>query len=90
MRERDIVNKILKYLNGLHACKAIKIHGDGYTEAGTPDILGCYRSKMFAIEVKVPGKEPTSLQYQRLYQWRDAGAEHMWVDNLEKVKERFV
>lgn len=30
----------------------VKIHGGPYQDAGTPDILACYKGKFIAIEVK--------------------------------------
>lgn len=41
----------------------IKTHGDG-KRAGLPDLIGCYRGRFFAIEVKAPGKEGTLTKRQ--------------------------
>ena len=30
----------------------VKIHGGPYQDAGTPDILACYRGRFIAVEVK--------------------------------------
>lgn len=30
----------------------VKIHGGPYQDAGTPDILACYKGKFIAVEVK--------------------------------------
>ena len=32
----------------------VKIHGGPYQDAGTPDILACYKGRFVAIEVKTP------------------------------------
>lgn len=32
----------------------LKIHGSEYMQVGTPDILGCYRGRFFALETKLP------------------------------------
>lgn len=47
---------------------------------GTPDIIGCYRQRMLAIEVKRDGGRPTELQYAQMERWNDAGgiAEVVW------------
>lgn len=36
----------------------IKVHGGPYQEAGVPDLIGCVRGRMFAIEAKLrrPGE----------------------------------
>lgn len=32
----------------------IKYHGGTFSKVGIPDILGCYKGKFFAIELKLP------------------------------------
>ena len=32
----------------------VKVHGGPYQDAGTPDILACYKGRFVAIEVKTP------------------------------------
>lgn len=86
MKESAIRKKVLGYLNSLSGCKAIKIHGNMYTEAGTPDIAGCIRGRAFFIELKKPGEEPTVIQRKRLREWADAGAITGVVESLEDVQ----
>ena len=86
MRETALKNKVLEYLNSLPGCKAIKIHGNAYTEAGTPDIAGCINGRAFWIELKEPGKTPTLIQRKRISEWLAAGAISGW-QPLEEVKE---
>lgn len=71
--EKAVVNRILKALRSIPECKAIKFHGSPYVQAGTPDICGAYRGRMFAIEVKANGNQPTPIQRQRLREWHQAG-----------------
>lgn len=71
MRERHLQSRICDALNGHPGCKAIITRG---LEAGTPDILGCHHGRMFAVEVKRNGAEPTAIQRHRLKQWEAAGA----------------
>lgn len=73
IREREITRRIMHELNATPGCKAIKIIGGMWTETGTPDIIGCYRGKFFAIEVKAPGKVATRIQTRRLWEWNEAG-----------------
>ncbi len=75
MKESRLSRKLLDKLGKIEGVKAIKIHGDRYTEAGTPDIIGSVRGRMFVIECKRSSKvslEP--IQKQRLKEWANAGA----------------
>ena len=74
MLETQLTNRILGELNSVEGCKAIKTHGGQYLEAGTPDIVGCYRGHMFALEVKVGDRPPEAIQKHRLDQWGAMGA----------------
>lgn len=38
----------------------------GYSVAGIPDFIGHYKGRFFAIETKVPGKNPTALQQHQI------------------------
>lgn len=59
--ETKLVQKILLRLRA-EGGKWSKIHGDPYQEAGISDILGCYKGRFIAIEVKCPGNTPSGLQ----------------------------
>lgn len=87
MKESTLRKNVLNYLNSLPQCKAIKIHGNAYTEAGTPDIAGCIRGRAFFIELKVPGETPTLIQRKRISEWQAAGAVSGWATSLEEVVE---
>ena len=56
--------------------KAIKFRPDGFTETGTPDVLGCLppSGRIIALERKRKGEEITPLQAKRLREWAAAGA----------------
>lgn len=43
-----------------------KVHGSAYQTTGIPDILGCYKGRFVAFEVKLPGRENTLSPRQRL------------------------
>lgn len=85
--EAALVYLTLRYLNGLRGCKAVKFHGSEYTEAGTPDIVGCYRGRTFLIEAKVEGGKVSKIQDYRLKQWKSAGAVVAVVTTLDEVKQ---
>jgi len=71
MREATLQARILRRLKAADGCKALVTHG---LEVGTPDILGSYRGRALAIEVKTGGNCITKVQGVRLREWRDAGA----------------
>ena len=71
----SVVVPILQYLNSLPNTKAINIHGSVYSERGTPDIIGCTKSRFFAFECKRDDKEDLEpIQYWRLGEWFSVGA----------------
>lgn len=58
--------------------EVMKVHGNATQSAGQPDLIGCIGGRMFAIELKQPGKRPTPLQFKRLRAWAKAGALAGW------------
>ena len=87
MLESKIVAKIKKALEA-EGAKVIKIHGSGFMESGTPDLLGCLRGRCFAIEVKRDAKhKATALQCRRLAEWHLSGAQTGVVWSVEMALE---
>ena len=84
--EKQIVNEILKYLNSVDKCRAVKIHGGMYGNAGEPDIDCVYKGRAIKIEVKRKGNKPSKIQEIVLDQWSRAGALSAWVTDVEQVK----
>lgn len=72
--ETILLGHIRDALHKLPNTKVIKIHGNAYTEMGTPDLLGSCMGQCIAIEVKVPGEDPALIQILRLDQWALTGA----------------
>lgn len=64
-KETALVSKIIRALKARGGWW-IKIHGGASQETGVPDILGCYRGRFVAIEVKlpVPGRNAASPRQQ--------------------------
>ena len=56
---------------------------DQYTR-GVSDIPMCLRGLFVAIELKVPGKEPTALQLKFINDVIDAGGIACWCDTVKK------
>jgi len=59
--ETKLSQKVLSRLRA-EGGRWVKNHGGPYTEAGVADITGCWRGRFIAIELKMPGEEPTELQ----------------------------
>ncbi len=52
-----------------------KIYTGPFQEAGIPDLLGCVAGMFFALEVKMPGEEPSAIQVKTMRDIRkDGGA----------------
>ena len=71
--ERAITRTIQRHLDTLDGWWGFKVHGAGQMLNGVPDIVGCYRGRFVAIEIKRPGQRPTALQRHRLDQIASAG-----------------
>lgn len=82
-KEKDLVRKIIKWFKS-EGGKAVKNHGSIFSEIGNPDIFASHPKipKPIVIEAKQPGEKPTPIQYQRLSEWKEAGALAFWCDNF--------
>ena len=74
MSESSVVRRILKALNALPRCRAVKTHGSVYGRRGTPDLDIVYHGQAYKLEAKRPGQEPTPLQRYEMRLWAEAGA----------------
>ena len=70
--EKNYENKIKAYLKSKGAY-FVKYFGCGYTQAGVPDILCCYKGKFIAIEVKAQKGRVSELQKYNIEQIQKAG-----------------
>ena len=87
VREAQIKVKILEALNALPECYAISYPGTEMRR-GQPDIIGCWRGRMLALEVKaMKAKGATPLQLQVLRKWSQAGAVSGVVRSVEETME---
>lgn len=86
--ETSLQSTILKRLNEIEGCKAINIHGNRFTESGTPDIIGCYRGKFFALECKslTTNQALSDIQRLRIKEWTRAGGAAYVVQSWDEVK----
>jgi len=87
MRENEIIQYLLTQLNGTPNCKAIKVHGNEFTESGTPDIDCCLDGRSVKLEVKCKGEKPTPIQEYRLQEWEESGALVRVITGIQQAKE---
>ena len=80
---KDKARKILTESGAFHFMPATH----GYGTSGVPDIVGCYKGRMFAIECKAGDNKPTALQLKNLSAIAAAGGytEVINETNLEDV-----
>jgi len=98
MLEKEIENKILEYLSTLPDCFAWKCNNFGaysrFRKAnskhiinGVADILGIYKGRFLAIEVKTKTGKTSTEQDQFLENIRIQGGISFVARSLEEVKE---
>ncbi len=88
--ESNFQSTALKYLNSLPGCKAENVSGNA-NQSGRPDINGCYRGRMFKIELKTPDNknEATKKQSLELRRWRNAGCAVAVIYTMDFLKYMF-
>ena len=86
MLEKNITNKILKYLKSLDKCFCFKEHGGSYGSSGIPDIICCYHGHFIGFEVKTDKGRTTALQEIQSRNINRAGGTAVVVRSLEDVK----
>lgn len=69
--EKDDIKKFLTSLGP--ECWFFMPAMNGFGKSGVSDIVGGYRSRLFTVEVKRPGKEPTPIQTRRMREVSAAG-----------------
>jgi len=86
MLEKDIVNKILRYLKTVPDCFCWKEHGGMYGTAGIPDIIACIGGRFFAFEVKTETGKTTALQDATIRKILSCGGHAFVVRSVEEVR----
>ena len=85
-RESALVKRVKKYIrdNGGYVVKTCPP-----MEAGTPDLLVCWKGIHVGVELKAEGKKPSPLQLLRIKEIREAGGIAFWADDFETVERKF-
>lgn len=97
MLERNIVSKIMHYINDLDPRNkkkfrgfAWKNHGGAYSLKGLPDIMAVIRKRgkpfFVCFEVKQPGNKPTDIQVAIINRFKMLGIYAEVVTSLDEVK----
>lgn len=88
--ESNFQSTVLKYLNSLPGCRAENVSGNA-NQSGRPDINGCYRGRMFKIELKTPDNknEATKKQQLELRKWKNAGCAVAVIYDMAVLREMF-
>lgn len=88
--ESNFQSSVLDYLNKLPGCKAENVSGNA-SQSGRPDINGCFRGRMFKLELKTPDHkyQPSKKQELELRKWKNAGCVVGVVYNMDMVRELF-
>lgn len=86
--EADITKAIRQLLNTLGIWHWKQWQGPMSQPKGVSDLLGCYKGRMVAIEIKRPGRKPTPHQERFLAQVRNEGGIAFWADSLDTVIEQ--
>lgn len=88
--EGSIQTSVLDFLNSLPGCVAENVSGNSQ-QSGRPDINGCYKGRMFKIELKTPDNKNKASKKQGLHlrRWRRSGAITGVVYSLRFIKEIF-
>jgi len=85
--EKDGQNSILKFLKTLRPDGFFfKIHQSSFSKAGISDILGLFKGRFYAFEVKSSTGKPTPLQLVFLACVKKAGGIGGIVRNISDVK----
>lgn len=66
-------DKIVRELNEVECCRAVRQHGGRYSRNGTPDIAGAFLGLSFRIEVKSGSATLQPTQKIEIQKWRDVG-----------------
>jgi len=88
--ETTIARKLLKHLNAIPRCRAIKLHMTQFGLRGTPDILCCRDGQTVFFEVKTPKRRRLDkMQGKQFRDWRTVGAKCYLVTGIDDLPKEF-
>jgi len=77
------IKRSLKKIKARHPIWMYRTHGSGRTSKGVPDLHFTFWGFSVWVEVKQPGKKPTTLQFKRIEEISQAGGFATWVESRE-------
>lgn len=92
MTERELTTEIINRIyQESNTSFAVKYHGNPTTKRGMPDLIGAWRGKSFAVEIKLPGKQDTVTLAQKawLHVFRRGGYVVGIVTSFDEFKNLF-
>lgn len=88
-REKKLQDQVLNYLKRMGGYW-VKVHVTAYSKKGTPDVIGCYKGKFYAFELKrEDGGVVSKIQQHTLEQINHNGGTGMIIKNIEQLKKVF-
>jgi len=86
MKEKTLQAKIIKYMRSEGAW-IVKYPGGAYAEVGVPDLVGCFKGRFFAFEVKVGNNYASEMQKHQIGLIQSSGGYAFIVYSMKKVME---
>lgn len=90
MLESPFQSKALSFLNNIPYCKAENVSGNA-RQSGRPDVNGCYKGRMFKIELKIPDHKNVASKKQsiELRRWARSGAIVGVIYSMDTLRDMF-
>ncbi len=85
--EKQLTADIRKLLKR-HGGHFVKYWGGPMSKVGVADLVGCFRGKAVAIEIKRPGGKVTEAQEKFLRRWNEAGGIAFVARSVDEVIEQ--
>lgn len=73
MLEKNFQKAVKSYLNKKTNIYHLNIWGNSFANAGTPDLLICYKGKFIGLELKIKPNKASPLQMAHLKKIEEAG-----------------
>lgn len=88
--ESTFQSAVLRYLNSLPGCRAENVSGNAM-QSGRPDITGCYKGRMFKLELKTTDHryQASKKQLIELRKWKSVGCVVGVIYTMNVVRELF-
>ena len=83
-KESVIQRQIIRHLRSMGAW-VFNVHGSPFQQVGTPDLLGGYKGRFYAMEVKRPGGRLTPVQAKVIEEIKSSGSVAGRVESIEEA-----